>query len=138
MRHLSKSWKCWNCKILIDFFFHKILMLQKVRFLFNVYWIQFYTELCKYAALCWWRKTNSERKGVLLFVLFVFLHKYKLNNLFFIYRFIFLFFKRFNGEWQTNIPREFFLLYREQSKFAFHKGYTFSVYIEIGTLNQSP
>lgn len=32
----------------------------------------------------------------------------------------------------------FFLLYREQSKFAFYKRYTFSVYIEIETLNQSP
>lgn len=30
-----------HCKIWIDFFFHKILMLQKVRFLFNVFWIQF-------------------------------------------------------------------------------------------------
>lgn len=33
---------------------------------------------------------------------------------------------------------DFFLLYREQSKFAFYKRYTCSVYSEIGTLNQSP
>lgn len=67
-----------------------------------------------------------------------FLHKYKLNNLFFIYQFIFFYSLNVlmvNGKL---IPREFFLLYREQSKFAFHKRYTFSVYIEIGTLNQSP
>lgn len=30
-----------------------------------------------------------------------FLHQYKLNSLFFIYQFIFLFFKRFGGKWKT-------------------------------------